>query len=108
VLDVPAPVAALGAELDVPTLDGTATVTVPAGTQPGEVLTLRNQGMPGLGRARRGHLRVVLNVVIPRHLTDEQRRLAEQLRDSLTDANLAGDESMFAKLRRTLRHHQAA
>ena len=107
VVDVPAPSAALGAEYEVPTLDGTATVQVPAGTQPGEVVTLRNQGMPGLGRARRGHLRVVLNVVIPRHLTREQRELAEQLRDSLTPENLGAEESMFAKLRRTLRHQAA-
>ncbi len=108
VLDVPAPVAALGAELEVPTLDGTATVEVAPGTQPGEVLTLRNQGMPALGRARRGHLQIVLNVVIPRNLTHAQRELAEQLRDSLTEENLVAEESMFAKLRRTLRHHQAA
>ncbi len=108
VLDVPAPTAALGAELEVPTLDGTTKIQVPAGTQPGEVLTVRNLGMPALGRARHGHLRVVLNVVIPRNLTHEQRELAERLRDTLTDDNLLGEESMFAKLRRTLRHHQAA
>jgi molecular chaperone DnaJ len=108
VLDVPAPAAALGAELEVQTLGGTMKVQVPAGTQPGEVLTLRHLGMPALGRARHGHLRVVLNVVIPRNLTDEQRELAERLRESLTDDNLNGEESMFAKLRRTLRHHQAA
>ena len=46
VLDVPAPLAALGTTLEVPTLDGAAEVEVPAGTQPGEVLTLRGKGMP--------------------------------------------------------------
>ena len=108
VLDVSAPLAMLGAELPVPTLEGEHTVELPAGTQPGDVLTLRGQGMPGLGRTRKGDLRVIMNVVIPRRLNDEQRQLVEQLRDSVTEHNMHADESMFAKLRRSLRHHQAA
>jgi molecular chaperone DnaJ len=106
-LDVPAPIAALGGELKVPTLDGDAPLEVPAGTQPGEVLTLRGQGMPPLRRGRPGDLKVVVNVLIPRRLTAEQRELVEQLRDSLTEDNLRSDESMFAKLRRALRHQAA-
>jgi molecular chaperone DnaJ len=108
VLDVSAPLAALGGELTVPTLDGEQLVEVPEGAQPGDVVTLRGQGMPGLGRARKGDLRVVMNVVIPRRLSDEQRELMEQLRDSLGEHNMHADESMFARLRRSLRHHQAA
>ena len=72
------------------------------GTQPGEVLTLRGEGMPALGRGRRGDLRVVVNVVIPRRLSDEQRELLEQLNETLTEENLRSEESMFAKLRRAL------
>jgi molecular chaperone DnaJ len=108
VLDVTAPAASLGAELEVPTLEGPRAVEVPAGAQPGDVLTLRGEGMPGLGRARKGDLRVVLNVVVPRRLSQEQRALMEQLRDSLSEENMRAEESMFAKLRRSLRHHQAA
>ncbi len=114
VLDVPAPVAALGAELEVPTLDGSRTIEVPSGTQPGEVLTVRGEGMPALGRARKGDLRVVLHVSVPRRLTPEQRELMEQLRDSLTEENMRAEESMFAKqaARRVARHlhpfHKAA
>jgi molecular chaperone DnaJ len=107
VLDVPAPTAALGSELEVPTLDGPATVEVPAGTQPGEILTVHGRGMPGLGRARRGHLRVVVNVVVPRRLSGEQRELLERLQETLGEENLAAEESMLAKLRRTLRHQAA-
>jgi molecular chaperone DnaJ len=107
VLDLAAPLAALGTELEVPTLDGTRTVDVPAGTQPNDMITLRGQGMPALGRARKGDLRVVLNVVIPRRLTHAQRELLETLRDSITEENLRAEESMFAKLRRTLRHQAA-
>jgi molecular chaperone DnaJ len=102
-LDVAAPLAALGATLQTPTLDGTASVQVPPGTQPGEVLTLRGEGMPALHRGRRGDLRVVVNVVVPRRLSEEQRELLERLNVTLTEENLRSEESMFAKLRRTLR-----
>jgi molecular chaperone DnaJ len=101
-LDVAAPLAALGATIAVPALEGSVTVEVPPGTQPGEVLSLRGAGMPVLGRGRRGNLRVVVNVVVPRRLDHEQRELMERLNESLTDENLRSEESMFAKLRRAL------
>ncbi|HEY4897623.1 MAG TPA: molecular chaperone DnaJ [Solirubrobacteraceae bacterium] len=101
-VDVAAPLAALGATLEVPTLEGSASIELPSGTQPGEVLTLRGAGMPSLRRGRQGDLRVVVNVVVPRRLTDEQRELMDRLNDSLTDENLRSQESMFAKLRRVL------
>jgi molecular chaperone DnaJ len=101
-VDVPAPVAALGGTLEVAALEGNVSIELPAGTQPGDALTLRGQGMPSLGRGRRGDLRVVVNVVIPRRLTEEQRDLLEQLKATLTPENLRSEESMFAKLRRAL------
>lgn len=106
-LDVGAPLAAVGATFEVPTLDGETTVEIPAGTQPGEILTLRGLGMPGLRRGRQGDLRVVVNVVVPRRLTAEQRELLERLNETLTDENLRSEESMFAKLRRALRSQAA-
>jgi molecular chaperone DnaJ len=100
-LDVAAPLAALGGTLEVPTLDGSASVELPAGAQPGEVLTLRGAGMPSLRRGRQGDLRVVVNVVVPRRLSDEQRELMERLNESLSEENLRSpNESVFAKLRR--------
>ncbi len=107
VLDVPAPTAALGATLDAPTLEGTTPVQVPAGTQPGAVLTVRGQGMPSLRGGRRGELRVVVNVLIPRRLSDHQRELLAQLSETLTEENLRTEESMLSKLRRVLRHPAA-
>src|ERR1019366_8166040 len=97
-LDVAAPLAALGATLEVPTLDGATSIELPAGTQPGEVLTVRGAGMPGLRRGRPGDLRVIVNVVIPRRLTAEQRELLDRLNETLTEENLRSLESMFAKL----------
>ncbi|HEX8083665.1 MAG TPA: molecular chaperone DnaJ [Solirubrobacteraceae bacterium] len=102
-LDVPAPLAALGTRLPVPTLDGDAEVEIKPGTQPGEVIVVRGKGIPDLRRGRPGDLRVVVNVVIPRSLTREQKELLQQLADSLTDANAAGEhESVLGKLRRVL------
>jgi molecular chaperone DnaJ len=106
-LDVPAPLAALGGTLQAPTLDGTAAVEVPPGTQPGEVIALRGQGMPSLRGGRRGELKVVVNVVVPRRLSEEQRELIGRLQETLTEENLRSEESMFAKLRRALRSQAA-
>jgi molecular chaperone DnaJ len=105
VVDVPAPAAALGATVTVPTLDGDERVEVAAGTQPGAVVTLRGRGMPTIGRGRRGDQRVVLNVVIPRNLSGRQRALLEELRGSLTDENLRepAAESLVGKLKRAFR-----
>ena len=64
---------------------------------------MRGEGMPA-ARAQppAANLRVVVNVVIPRRLSDEQRELLEQLSATLTEENLRSEESMFAKLRRAL------
>ncbi len=103
VLDLSAPQAALGATVEVEGLDGPVAVKVPAATQPGELIKLDGLGMPQLRRPeRRGALRVVVNVIVPRRLTDEQRSLTEQLAQSLTDDNLAAPEGFGAKLRRLL------
>jgi molecular chaperone DnaJ len=105
VVDVPAPAAALGTKVTVPTLDGEEEIEVPVGTQPGTVVTLRGRGMPTVGRGRRGDQQVVLNVVIPRNLTERQSELLEELRASLTAENLEeqADESLLAKVKRALR-----
>jgi molecular chaperone DnaJ len=102
-LDVPAPLAALGGRFTVATLEGDEDVEVEPGTQPGEVIVLRGHGMPTLRGRGRGDLRVVVNVVIPRRLSREQRDLLSKLADSITEDNLRSDESVFAKLRRSLR-----
>jgi molecular chaperone DnaJ len=103
-IDVHAPLAALGTTIQVPSLDGELPLEIPAGTQPGEVITLRARGLPAVQRGRRtGDLHVHVNVVIPRKLTREQRDLLERLADSLTDRNgRADDDGMLSKLKRAL------
>jgi molecular chaperone DnaJ len=100
VVDVPAPLAALGTAVEVPTVDGPVELDIPAGTQPHESLVIRGKGMPGLRSRRPGDMRVVVNVVIPRRLKREQRELLERLAESMTEENLRTDEGMFGKLRR--------
>jgi molecular chaperone DnaJ len=92
--------AALGTTVSVPTLTGDEEIEVPPGTQSGTVVTLKARGMPALGRVRRGDQRVLLNVVVPLNLTDEQRELLEALEASLTDDNLHEHESVLKRLRR--------
>ena len=105
VVDVAAPAAALGTTVSVPTLDGEEQIDVPAGTQPGTVVTLRGRGMPAIGRRGRGDQQVVLNVVVPRNLTERQRELLAELHDSLGEDNLRepAAESIVGKLRRAFR-----
>ena len=71
--------AALGARLSVPTIEGEVQVEVKPGTQPGHVHTLRAEGAPHLDRRGRGDLHVRFDVAVPRKLSEEQRRLIEQL-----------------------------
>jgi molecular chaperone DnaJ len=106
-LDVSAPLAATGGTLDVETLAGTAPVKIAPGTQPGEVVTVKGQGMPSLRGGRKGNLRVVVNVVVPRKLSAEQHELMERLQATMTDENLHTGETVIGKLRRVLRHHGA-
>jgi molecular chaperone DnaJ len=103
VADVAAPAAALGTTITVPTLDGETEVKLDPGTQPGEIVTLRGQGMPSLRSGRRGNLRVVVNVVIPRGLNKEQRALFEQLAETINEDNLHSTEGMLSKLKRLLK-----
>ena len=105
VVDIAAPAAALGTKVRVPTLDGDEEIDVPAGTQPGTVVTLRGRGMPTIGRGRAGDQQVVLNVVIPQNLNARQRELLAELRDGLSEENLreAKSESLLSKVKRALR-----
>jgi molecular chaperone DnaJ len=75
--------AALGVELEVPTLHGASKLKIPSGSQTGEVFRLKDKGIPHLHRMGRGDQMVVLRVVTPESLTKEQRRIFEELAKSL-------------------------
>jgi molecular chaperone DnaJ len=70
--------ASLGAEIEVPTLDGQAKLRIPAGTQPNEILRMRGQGIPVRG-GRRGDQLVVVQVMVPKKTTKRQEELLKEL-----------------------------
>ena len=95
--------AALGATVAVQTLDGEAELSFEPGVQPGEVRVLRGRGMPVLQGFGRGDHRVLVNVTVPRRLTDEQRRLLEEF-ERLSDAGTyEPDEGFLGKLKSAFR-----
>jgi molecular chaperone DnaJ len=75
--------AALGGEVNVPTLEGEETIAIPSGTQNDTVLRLRNKGVPHVQRNGRGDELVVVRVATPDKLSREQRELFEQLAQTL-------------------------
>ena len=92
--------AVLGTTLTVPTLEGDASLEFGPGTQPGEVRTLRHKGMPALRGGGRGSLRVLVNVLVPRHLTKDQKELMERFRDSESERTYRGDGRLGDAIRR--------
>jgi molecular chaperone DnaJ len=95
--------AALGTTVRVPTLDGEVELELEAGTQPGVIRVLRGKGMPVLQGFGRGDHRVLVNVGVPRNLTDEQRRLLEEFERSEHERNYKADEGFFERLRAAFR-----
>jgi molecular chaperone DnaJ len=102
-VDLTLPQAALGATLMVPTLEGDVELTFAAGTQPGEVRVLRGKGLPVLQGFGRGDQRVLVSVLVPRQLSDEQRRLLEEFERISTDETYRAEEGFFEKLKSAFR-----
>jgi molecular chaperone DnaJ len=95
--------AARGAQVSIPTLEGELELDFDAGTQPGEVRVLRGKGMPSLERSGRGDHRVLVNVAVPRRLTDEQSELLDRFEQLSGEDTYRRDEGFFEKLRNAIR-----
>ena len=95
--------AALGAEVTIPTLEGDVSLRFEPGTQPGEIRVLRGHGMPVLQGFGRGDHRVLVNVAVPRRLTDEQRQLLEDFDNVSNEDNYRESEGFFEKLKSVFR-----
>jgi molecular chaperone DnaJ len=93
------PQAALGAQIDVPTLDGKVKMKVPAGTQTGKVFRLKGKGIPHLHGGGRGdqHVRVVIET--PTQLSREQKDLLERFLEVSGEDSNPQSKSFFAKVR---------
>jgi molecular chaperone DnaJ len=95
--------AALGAAVTVPTLEGEQELTFDAGTQPGEIVVLRGRGLPVLQGFGRGNQRVLVNVTVPRRLTEEQRQLLEEFERLAGEETYEPSEGFFDKLKSAFR-----
>ncbi|MEX0834590.1 MAG: J domain-containing protein, partial [Nitriliruptor sp.] len=101
---VPVTQAALGGSVTVPTVHGDEVeVEVPAGTQPGSVLRVRQAGLPGRGGGRRGDLRLRVRVQVPTDLDQPQRELLEQLADLRGEHLESRGRGLFTRLRDAFR-----
>ncbi len=91
--------AALGCDIEVPTLEKPQKLNIPEGTQSGAQFRLRGKGVPKLNGGGRGDLCIHVDVKVPTRLTREQRKLLEQLRESLPVDNSPADKGLFEKVK---------
>ena len=87
--------------IEIPTLEGKAKVKIDAGTQAGKVLRLKGKGLPSVNSYGRGDLLVNINVWTPQHLSSEEKKLLDQLRQSpnFKPNPGKGDKSFYDKMR---------
>ena len=99
VVPISFPQAALGAEIQIPGLDGEVTLRVPEGTQSGKEFRIRNKGVPFLNRNGKGDLIVEVRVQTPMKLTKAQRELMRQLQETVTVENTPSHRGLFDKVK---------
>ena len=101
-IELSAPQAMLGASVKIPSHEGEREIELPPGVQHGTQLALRGHGLPGANGGPPGDLRIVVHVVVPTDLSEEQRELAEKREASLEPHNLRSgdDDGFFSRVRR--------
>ncbi|MBQ1950306.1 MAG: molecular chaperone DnaJ [Clostridia bacterium] len=92
--------AALGAEIEIPTLDGRMTHTIKEGTQPGDILRIKGKGIPHLSGRGVGDLLLRVAVEVPKNLSAEQRKLLQAFENSTGNKNYQRRTSFFDKLKK--------
>ncbi len=93
--------AILGAEIEVPTLEGMQKFTIPEGTQPGASFTLKGKGVPYIGnKDRRGDLIFVVKIEIPTKLSSKQKDILKEFADSTGNTNYTKKESFFKRFKK--------
>lgn len=89
--------AALGAEIEIPTLDGKVKLSIPEGTQPGAVFRLRGKGIPYLRGGGRGDQFISVTVAVPKNLTPSQKELLRQFAASMGELDSGSKSGIFSK-----------
>jgi len=93
------PQAALGAEIEVPTLEGPVKLKVPAGTQTAKIFRLKNKGIASLRTGRRGDEQVVIRVATPTKLTKRQKELMEEFAEISGEHAATHEKNFFSKVK---------
>ena len=91
--------AALGAELEIPTIDGKVKYTIPEGTQSGTTFRLKGKGIPGLNGRSRGDQYVTVNIETPRNLNREQKEALRKFSELLGEKNYEEHKGFFGKFK---------
>ncbi|MDX6600950.1 MAG: molecular chaperone DnaJ [Solirubrobacterales bacterium] len=102
-VEISAVQAMLGVSVKIPSHEGEREIELPSGIQHGTQFALRGHGLPGANGGPPGDLRIVIHVIVPSDLSDEQRELAEKLEETLEPRNMRseqGDESFLSRMRR--------
>jgi len=99
VVPISFPQAALGAEIQIPSLNGEVTLRIPEGTQSGKEFRIRSEGVPHLNESGRGDLVVQVLVQTPKKLTRTQRELVRQLSESMMVENKPASRNMLSKMK---------
>ncbi|MFL5899786.1 MAG: DnaJ domain-containing protein [Solirubrobacterales bacterium] len=103
-VEISAVQAMLGASVKIPSHEGEREIELPSGIQHGTQFALRGHGLPGANGGPPGDLRIVIHVIVPSDLSEEQRELAEKLEATLEPRNLRSqqdDEGFFSRMRRS-------
>ena len=91
--------AALGGEIDVPTLGGTTKYNIPAGTQEGTSFRIRGEGIQQMRGTSHGDLFFTVHVEVPKHLGEKQKELLRQFDAAATEANQPETHGFFARVK---------
>jgi molecular chaperone DnaJ len=97
-LAIPFPLAALGGEVEIPTLEGPTTIRIPPGIQPNETIRLKGKGVPRLDGRGRGDFVVEVTIKVPKKLTKRQRELLEELLALEEEEKEEGGKGFFKNL----------
>lgn len=95
------PLAALGGEIEIPTLEGSGRLRIPPGTQPGTVLRVRGKGVPRRGMTGRGDQLVEVTVEVPTSLSDRQKQMIAELAEAMGE-NVQPQQATFMEKLRNL------
>ena len=100
-LNITIPMAILGGEVEVPTIEGRAKIKIPAGTHAGKVLRLRGKGLPDVNGYGRGNIMVVVDITIPTSLTSEEKELVKKLSDKphFKEAESVDNQNIFERMK---------